>query len=194
MRTGPWLKVSSDRLMKSGIEPATSGLYFKWFIYYTTAGPMKACKAKYVTYQIRYISFTKMIWYIIHYFLLQGKHIVKTTKQFNNYIQIYTNEMKIRKSHSPCLCQISFALDLLFQFLIPVLMKMFILSRVMISCINMALRSKSTSYLLKLCNMALFLFIFFLYLDLYYTRRWLMDQLGIFHAHQASMCLDPHQN
>ena len=37
METGPWLKVSSDRLVKPGIEPATPGLQGKRFIRYTTA-------------------------------------------------------------------------------------------------------------------------------------------------------------
>ena len=39
METGPWLKVSSDRLVKPGIEPVTSGLQGKWFIHYTTWVP-----------------------------------------------------------------------------------------------------------------------------------------------------------
>ena len=34
---GPWLKVSSNRLVKPGIEPVTPGLHGKWFIHYTTA-------------------------------------------------------------------------------------------------------------------------------------------------------------
>ena len=37
METGPWLKVSSDRLVKPGIEPATLGLQGKRFIHYTIA-------------------------------------------------------------------------------------------------------------------------------------------------------------
>ena len=36
METGPRLKVSSDRLVKPGIEPATPGLQGKRFIHYTT--------------------------------------------------------------------------------------------------------------------------------------------------------------
>ena len=39
METGTQLKVSSDRLVKPGIEPATPGLQGKWFIHYTTAAP-----------------------------------------------------------------------------------------------------------------------------------------------------------
>ena len=39
METWPRLKVSSDRLVKSGIEPATPGLQGKRFIHYTTASP-----------------------------------------------------------------------------------------------------------------------------------------------------------
>ena len=39
METGPQLKVSSDRLEKPGIEPATPGLQGKWLIHYTTAAP-----------------------------------------------------------------------------------------------------------------------------------------------------------
>ena len=35
METWPQLKVSSDRLVKPGIEPATSGLQDKPFIHYT---------------------------------------------------------------------------------------------------------------------------------------------------------------
>ena len=41
METGPQLKVSSDRLVKPGIEPATPGLQGKRFIHYTTAAPSK---------------------------------------------------------------------------------------------------------------------------------------------------------
>ena len=41
METGPWLKVSSDRLEKPGIEPATPGLQGKRLIHYTTAAPKK---------------------------------------------------------------------------------------------------------------------------------------------------------
>ena len=40
METGPGLKVSSDRLVKPGIEPATPGLQGKRFIHYTTAAPL----------------------------------------------------------------------------------------------------------------------------------------------------------
>ena len=36
METGPWLKVSSDRLVKWGIEPGIPGLQGKRFIHYTT--------------------------------------------------------------------------------------------------------------------------------------------------------------
>ena len=43
METGPWLKVSFDRLVKPGIEPATPGLQGKRFIYYTTAAPHRKC-------------------------------------------------------------------------------------------------------------------------------------------------------
>ena len=48
METGQRLKVSSDRLVKPGIEPATPGLQGKWFIYYTTAAPnvCKLCACK----------------------------------------------------------------------------------------------------------------------------------------------------
>ena len=40
METGPQLKVSSDRQVKPGIDPATPGLQGKQFIHYTTAAPM----------------------------------------------------------------------------------------------------------------------------------------------------------
>ena len=40
METGPRLKVSSDRLEKPGIEPATPGLQGKWLIHYTTGAPV----------------------------------------------------------------------------------------------------------------------------------------------------------
>ena len=39
MKTGPHLRVSSDRLVKPEIEPATPGLQGKWLIYCSTAGP-----------------------------------------------------------------------------------------------------------------------------------------------------------
>ena len=39
METGPQLKVSSNRLVKPGIEPGTPGLQGKRFIRYTTAAP-----------------------------------------------------------------------------------------------------------------------------------------------------------
>ena len=37
-------------------------------------------------------------------------------------------------------------------------------------------------------------FIYFLYFDFVCSRRWLMDKIGIFHANQTFMCLDPYQN
>ena len=39
METEPRFKVSFDRLVKPGVEPATPGLQGKWFIHYTTAAP-----------------------------------------------------------------------------------------------------------------------------------------------------------
>ena len=39
METGPGHKVSSDRLAKPGIEPATPGLQGKWLIHNTIAAP-----------------------------------------------------------------------------------------------------------------------------------------------------------
>ena len=39
MESGQRLKVSSDRLVKPGIKPATPGLQGKRFIHYTTAAP-----------------------------------------------------------------------------------------------------------------------------------------------------------
>ena len=39
METGPQLKVSSDRLVKPGIEPANPGLQGKRFIHFTTVAP-----------------------------------------------------------------------------------------------------------------------------------------------------------
>ena len=39
-RQGHGLKVSSNRLVEPGIEPATPGLQGKRFIHYTTAAPM----------------------------------------------------------------------------------------------------------------------------------------------------------
>ena len=47
METGPWLKVSSDKLVKPGIEPATPCLQGKRFIYYTTAAPNLQCRRRY---------------------------------------------------------------------------------------------------------------------------------------------------
>ena len=44
METGPLLNVSSDRLVKPGIEPATPGLQGKWLIHYTTAAPIIGIK------------------------------------------------------------------------------------------------------------------------------------------------------
>ena len=40
METGPWLKVSSYKMVKLGIEPVTPGLQGKQFIHYTTAAPI----------------------------------------------------------------------------------------------------------------------------------------------------------
>ena len=41
METRPRLKVSSDRLVKTGIEPTTPGLQGEQFIHKTTAAPIK---------------------------------------------------------------------------------------------------------------------------------------------------------
>ena len=40
METGPWLNVSSDRLVRPGNQPATPGLQGKWFIHNSTAAPI----------------------------------------------------------------------------------------------------------------------------------------------------------
>ena len=40
METWPLHNVSSDRLVKPGIKPATPGLQGKWLIHYTTAVPI----------------------------------------------------------------------------------------------------------------------------------------------------------
>ena len=45
METGSRLKVSSDRLVKPGIEPATPGFQGKRFVHYTTAAPKEAAMA-----------------------------------------------------------------------------------------------------------------------------------------------------
>ena len=47
METGPQLKISYDRLVKPGIEPATPGLQGKLFYHYTTAAP-NASRLKYI--------------------------------------------------------------------------------------------------------------------------------------------------
>ena len=41
METGHSFKVSSDRLVKPGIEPATPGLQDKRFMHYTAAAPQE---------------------------------------------------------------------------------------------------------------------------------------------------------
>ena len=43
MKRGPRLKVSSNRLVKPGIEPAIPGLQGKRFIQYTTTVPIIIC-------------------------------------------------------------------------------------------------------------------------------------------------------
>ena len=43
METGPRLKISSDRLVKPGIEPATPGLQGKRFIHYTMEASTGSC-------------------------------------------------------------------------------------------------------------------------------------------------------
>ena len=48
METGPWFKVSSDRLVKRGIEPATPGLQGKPFIHYKTAAPRVGVNAMFL--------------------------------------------------------------------------------------------------------------------------------------------------
>ena len=50
MEKGPWLKVSSDRLVKPGIEPGTPGLQDKQFIHYTTAAPESSLYAHAILY------------------------------------------------------------------------------------------------------------------------------------------------
>ena len=55
METGPRLKVSSDRLVKQRIEPATPGLQGKQFIHCTTAAPQKE-EVPYLLYQYTIIQ------------------------------------------------------------------------------------------------------------------------------------------
>ena len=54
METGAWPKVSSDRLVKPGIEPATPGLQGKWHIHYTMAAPWSQSEQTFliVTYHL----------------------------------------------------------------------------------------------------------------------------------------------
>ena len=40
METGSRFNISSDRLVKLGIKPATPGLQGNWLIHYTTAAPI----------------------------------------------------------------------------------------------------------------------------------------------------------
>ena len=46
MEKGPGPKVSSDRLVKLGIEPVNPGLQGKWLIHYTTADPYAIAHAQ----------------------------------------------------------------------------------------------------------------------------------------------------
>ena len=41
---GPQLKVSSDRMVKPGIEPVIPGLQGEWFIHYSIVAPSVVCK------------------------------------------------------------------------------------------------------------------------------------------------------
>ena len=59
MKTGPRLKVSSDRLVKPGIEPATPGLQGKRFIHYTTAAPQKVVRTLKHTKRMNIVSVGK---------------------------------------------------------------------------------------------------------------------------------------
>ena len=58
METGPRLKVSSDRLEKPGIEPATPGLQGKGLIHYTTAAPLHTVRQTFGT--IYFILYEKL--------------------------------------------------------------------------------------------------------------------------------------
>ena len=59
METGPRLKVSSYRLVKPGIEPATPGLQGKRFIHYTTAAP-GVLLTWLIYYKMNYSEFLQM--------------------------------------------------------------------------------------------------------------------------------------
>ena len=50
METGPQFKVSSDKLEKLGIEPATPGLQNEWSIHYTTETPF--LQRNYIPYPV----------------------------------------------------------------------------------------------------------------------------------------------
>ena len=73
---GPWLKVSSDRLVKLGIEPAIPGLKGKWFIRYTTAAPTsKAVVLLFLFFCFMYLPLfvgvlcSSLFWYALLYVL-----------------------------------------------------------------------------------------------------------------------------
>ena len=63
---GPRFKVSSDRLVKPGIEPGTPGLQGKRFIHYTTAAT-HAMKRLFI-YR-RDFSTCSMVWEGVHFFI-----------------------------------------------------------------------------------------------------------------------------
>ena len=69
---GPWLKVSSDRLVKPGIKPATPGLQGKRFIHYTTAAPAEAGLG------LLHVTVWKWTRFLFSLFSYGEKHLITT--------------------------------------------------------------------------------------------------------------------
>ena len=65
METGPQVSVSSNRLVKPGINPATTGLQGKWFIHYTMAALHTLCENTFFIIE-RYFCFGFIIIILNH--------------------------------------------------------------------------------------------------------------------------------
>ena len=72
METGPRLKVSSDRLVKLGIKPATPGLQGTRFIHYTTAAPRSVLTDKIVFFESLTETFFTAVANVLSFVLVMG--------------------------------------------------------------------------------------------------------------------------
>ena len=88
METGPRLKMSSDRLVKPGIEPATPCFKGKRFVHYTTAASVKCevCRVLYCFFATG--SINSIVGFSLSYYIKITLKSLFCVKHYSGHIEV----------------------------------------------------------------------------------------------------------